>query len=145
MAKRGRTTFDLYDLELVVERIDGQCTCRMRIGDRVFLRGGKISLPAGADFCLYALQAAIPLMPAKQRRNHPADWMETDTRVTCPDPACRLIMRIDRAGRRVLDHDDVSAVALAADRASTTKSPRAVTGRARAATPRSSRRRAPGA
>jgi hypothetical protein len=36
--------------------------------------------------------------------------METDTRVTCPDPACRLIMRIERTGRRLLRHDDVSAV-----------------------------------
>jgi len=129
-----KTAFALYDLELVVERIDGQCTCRMRVGDRVFLRSGKVSLPAGADFCLYALQAAIPLMPAKQRQNHPADWMETDARVTCPDPACRLIMRIDRVGRRALDHDDVSAVPLPA-----------LTRRARGAIRRSPRRRGRGA
>jgi hypothetical protein len=32
--------------------------------------------------------------------------------VTCPDPACRVIMRIDRVGRRVLRHGDVSAVPL---------------------------------
>jgi uncharacterized repeat protein (TIGR04076 family) len=82
----------------------------MRVGDTVRLRSGKVSLPDGRDFCLYALQAAIPLLPAKQRQGHPADWMETDTRVTCPDPACRLIMRVDRVGRRTLRHDDVSAV-----------------------------------
>ena len=104
--------FSLYDLEIVVERIEGHCTCAMRVGDRVRLRSGKLSLPAGGDFCLYALQAAIPLLPAKQRQGHPTDWMETDTRVTCPDPACRLIMRIDRVGRRTLRHDDVSAVKL---------------------------------
>jgi uncharacterized repeat protein (TIGR04076 family) len=110
---RGREDrFTVYDLDVVVERIDGHCTCRMQIGDRVRLRSGKLSLPDGADFCLYALQAAIPLLPAKQRQSHPADWMETDTRVTCPDPACRLIMRIDRVGRRELRHDDVSAVPL---------------------------------
>ncbi len=109
---RTERTFALHDLELVVERIEGSCTCRMRVGDRVFFRSGKLSLPAGADFCLYALQAAIPLVPAKQRQNHPADWMETDARVMCPDPICRLIMRIDRVGRRVIDHDEVSAVPL---------------------------------
>jgi uncharacterized repeat protein (TIGR04076 family) len=109
---RRRDRFTLYDLEVVVERIDGQCTCSMHVGDRVRLRSGKLSLPAGRDFCLYALQAAIPLLPAKQRPGQPADWMETDTRVTCPDPACRLIMRIDRVGRRTLRHDDVSAVPL---------------------------------
>jgi hypothetical protein len=69
-------------------------------------------MPDGADFCLYALQATLPLLPAKQRQGHPADWMETDARVTCPDPACRVIMRIDRVGRRVLRHGDVSAVPL---------------------------------
>jgi hypothetical protein len=37
--------------------------------------------------------------------------METDARVTCPDPACRLIMRIDRVGQRRLRHDDVSPIA----------------------------------
>jgi uncharacterized repeat protein (TIGR04076 family) len=104
--------FELYDLEVVVEAIDGHCTCAMQVGDSFFLRSGKISLPAGRDFCLYALQSAIPLLPAKQRKNHPADWMETDARVICPDPACRLIMRIDRVGARTLRHDDVSPVPL---------------------------------
>lgn len=103
--------FELYDLRVVVEKIEGHCTCNMREGDCFYMRSGKISLPDGADFCLYALQSAIPLLPAKQRKNHPADWMETDARVVCPDPACRLVMRIDRQDLRVLDHDDVSPVA----------------------------------
>jgi uncharacterized repeat protein (TIGR04076 family) len=102
--------FELYDLAVVVEAIEGHCTCDMAVGDTVFLRGGKVSLPDGQSFCLYALQAAIPLLPAKQRRSHPADWMETDTRVVCPDPACRLIMRIDRIASRTLRHDDVSPI-----------------------------------
>ena len=103
--------FQLYDLTVVVEAIKGHCTCTMAVGDCFHLRGGKVSLPDGADFCLYALQAAIPLLPAKQRLNHPADWMETDSRVVCPDPACRLIMRIDRTATRTLKHDDVSPIA----------------------------------
>lgn len=102
--------FELYDLAVVVEEIGGNCTCNMHVGDRFFMRSGKISMPDGADFCLYALQAVIPLLPAKQRQNHPADWMETDTRVICPDPACRLIMRIDRIDKRTLRHDDVSPI-----------------------------------
>lgn len=102
--------FQLYDLTVVVEAIEGHCTCNMTVGDSFSLRGGKLSLPNNADFCLYALQAVIPLLPAKQRRNHPADWMETDSRVVCPDPACRLIMRIDRTGLRTWRHDDVSPI-----------------------------------
>ena len=100
--------FTLYDLTVVVEAIEGNCTCAMAIGDCFHLRGGKLSLPTDKDFCVYALQATLPLLPAKQRRNHPADWMETDARVTCPDPTCRLIMRIDRTAVRTLKHDDVS-------------------------------------
>jgi uncharacterized repeat protein (TIGR04076 family) len=102
--------FELYDLQVMVETIEGHCTCTMQVGDCFFLRSGKLSLPAGQNFCLYALQATIPLLPAKQRLNHPADWMESDSRVTCPDPACRLIMRIDRIGQRPLRHDDVSPI-----------------------------------
>ena len=103
--------FELYDLTVVVEAIEGNCTCSMAVGDCFYLRGGKLSLPQGQGFCVYALQATLPLLPAKQRHNHPADWLETDARVTCPDPACRLIMRIDRTGRRVVKHDEVSPIA----------------------------------
>lgn len=103
--------FELYDLRVEVESINGNCTCNMAVGDAFYLKGGKLSMPDGKDFCLYALQSTIPLLPAKQRHNHPADWMETDARVICPDPACQLIMRIDRASSRVLNHDDVSPIA----------------------------------
>lgn len=103
-------TFKLFDLEIIVEKIEGHCTCDMKVGDRFFLRSGKLSMPDGEDFCLYALQATIPLLPAKQRQNHAADWIETDTHVVCPDPACQLIMRIDRVAQRSLHHDDVSPI-----------------------------------
>ncbi len=102
--------FELYDLSIVVESIEGNCTCAMSVGDCFHLCGGKISLPNNADFCLYAMQAVIPLLPAKQRLNHPADWMETDSRAVCPDPACKLTMRIDRVDKRTLRHDDVSPI-----------------------------------
>lgn len=102
--------FELYDLEIVVERIDGNCTCNMNVGDTFYLKGGKISMPDKSDFCLYALQSTIPLLPTKQRKNNPADWMETDSLVTCPDPACGLIMNIKRDNTRILNHDDVSPI-----------------------------------
>ena len=102
--------FELFDLSVNVEKIEGHCTCEMEVGDAFFLKGGKLSMPDGKNFCLYALQSTIPLLPAKQRINHPADWMETDSRVMCPDPACGLIMRIDRVSKRILNHDDVSAI-----------------------------------
>ena len=102
--------FELYDLTVVVENIGGNCTCNMKVGDKFHLKGGKLSMSDKANFCLYALQSTIPLLPTKQRKNHPADWMETDARVVCPDPECKLVMRIDRDRLRVLNHDDVSPV-----------------------------------
>ena len=102
--------FELYDLTVVVEKIFGHCTCSMSEGDCFYMKGGKISIPENSDFCLYALQSAIPLLPAKQRSNHPADWMETDAKVVCPDPACGLVMRIDRGEKRKLNHNDVSPI-----------------------------------
>jgi uncharacterized repeat protein (TIGR04076 family) len=112
----GDGTFELFDLRVVVEEIRGRCTCDHAVGDAFELRGGKLGLPEGRSFCLYALQAAIPLLPAKQRPLHPNDWMATDARVVCPDPLCGVVMRIDRLGRRTLRHDEVSAVPLATDR-----------------------------
>ncbi|MBI3957488.1 MAG: GNAT family N-acetyltransferase [Chloroflexi bacterium] len=110
--RTGDGYFALYDLAVVVEAIDGNCTCDMRVGDCFFLRNSSsLSLPDGGHFCVYALQAVLPLLPAKQRLNHPADWMETDSRAVCPDPACKLVMRVDRTARRVLRHDDVSPIA----------------------------------
>lgn len=102
--------FQLYDLIVRVERIDGHCTCNMNIGDQFYVQGGKIMLPPNQSFCLYALQSTIPLLPIKQRQNHPADWIETDALVACPDPACKLVMRLDRDKLRKFSHNEVSAV-----------------------------------
>ena len=105
-------TFELYDLRVRIEEILGRCTCDHAVGDSFELKGGKLSLPPGQSFCLYALASALPLLPTKQRPLHPNDWMATDSRVHCPDPLCGVIMLIERVGRRVLHHDDVSAVPL---------------------------------
>jgi uncharacterized repeat protein (TIGR04076 family) len=103
--------FNLYDLAVVVETISGHCTCNMRVGDRFYLRrSSSLTLPHDGHFCIWALNAVLPFLSAKQRRNHPADWIETDSRVSCPDPACGLIMRIDRTGQRRFHHDDVSPI-----------------------------------
>lgn len=102
--------FSLYDLNVQVEHVGPRCTCAMQVGDNFTLKGGKIAIPGERSFCLYALQAVIPLLPAKQRMNAPADWMETDAICTCPDPACGLLMRIGREKVTTFRHDDVSAL-----------------------------------
>ena len=101
--------FELYDLRVRIEEIRGTCTCRHRVGDYFELKSGKLSLPDGQSFCLYALQSTIPLLPAKQRATHPNDWMSTDARVVCPDPACGVTMLIERTSKRTLHLHDVSS------------------------------------
>jgi uncharacterized repeat protein (TIGR04076 family) len=105
-------TFELFDLSITIEEIRGTCTCGHLVGDSFELKGGQLSLPPNKSFCVYALQSTLPLLPAKQRPLQPADWMQTDTRIVCPDPLCGVIMRIDRTERRIVRHDDVSAVRL---------------------------------
>lgn len=86
----------LKTLQVVVESVNGKCTSCMEPGDSLILRSGRIYIPSGGHFCLYALQAVLPLLPAKQRLLQDGDWMKVDNRVICPDPAGNVIMRIDR-------------------------------------------------
>ena len=85
----------LKNLRIVVESVGGHCTSRMKRGDCFFLRSGRIYIPRGRHFCLYALQAALPLLPAKQRVLQDGDWLREECRVLCPDPAGNVLLRIE--------------------------------------------------
>lgn len=86
----------LCDLRVVVEQVEGKCTSGMEPGDHFLLRSGRLCIPAGCHFCLYALHAVLPLLPAKQRPLEDGDWLKGDSHVVCPDPAGNVIMRIER-------------------------------------------------
>jgi uncharacterized repeat protein (TIGR04076 family) len=86
----------LRDLRVVVEEVRGRCTSGMRPGDHLILRGGRLYIPADRHFCLYALHAVLPLLPAKQRPLEEGDWLKEDSHVICPDPAGNVIMRIEQ-------------------------------------------------
>jgi uncharacterized repeat protein (TIGR04076 family) len=92
----GSPAGSLKTLRVAVESSDGHCTSRMRKGDFFMLRGGRLYIPPGRHVCLYALQAALPLLPAKQRVLQEGDWLKEDCRVLCPDPAGNVILRIER-------------------------------------------------
>jgi len=87
----------LKDLRVVVEEVKGKCTSGMKPGDFFLLRSGRLHIPADGHFCLYALHAALPLLPAKQRAMQDGDWLKEDSHVICPDPAGNVIMRIENA------------------------------------------------
>ena len=96
----------LYDLRVTVDRIEGRSVCGLQVGDWFELvESSRLVIPPGRHFCVYALQAVLPLLPAKQRRLAPGDWLERDSLVCCPDPDERLVMRIERIRRRRVDPD----------------------------------------
>ena len=100
---------DLYDLRVTVERIEGRSVCGLEVGDFFELtESSRIRIPAGRHFCIYALQAVLPLLPAKQRRLPDDDWLEHESLVCCPDPEERLVMRIERIGTRTLRAEDLT-------------------------------------
>jgi uncharacterized repeat protein (TIGR04076 family) len=90
-----RVEGSLRNLRVVVEEVRGKCTSRMRPGDHFILRSGRLYIPAHRHFCLYALHAALPLLPAKQRPLEDGDWLKEDCHVICPDPAGNAVMRIE--------------------------------------------------
>ena len=94
---------ELYDLRVTVERIEGRSVCGLQVGDYFELtESSRLRIPEGRHFCVFALQAVLPLLPAKQRDLPPGDWLEQDTLVCCPDPDERVVMRIERLGRRTM-------------------------------------------
>jgi uncharacterized repeat protein (TIGR04076 family) len=100
---------ELHDLRVVVERIEGPSRCGLRVGDFFEVSGSdEVRIPDGRHFCLFAMQAAFPLLPAKQRRLAANDWLETDAHVCCPDPEERVVMRIERTGSRRLRAADLT-------------------------------------
>jgi uncharacterized repeat protein (TIGR04076 family) len=105
----GATDMELFDLRVTVERIEGRSFCGMQVGDYFELvNSAELRLPPGRHFCVYALQAVLPMLPAKQRQLPPGDWLERDSLACCPDPEEGLVMRIDRIGVCRLNSADLT-------------------------------------
>jgi uncharacterized repeat protein (TIGR04076 family) len=100
---------ELFDLRVTVESIVGRSVCGLAAGDWFELvNSSELRLPDGKHFCIFALQSVLPLLPAKQRQLPANDWLERDSLVCCPDPEERVIMRIERIGRRSLDSSELT-------------------------------------
>jgi uncharacterized repeat protein (TIGR04076 family) len=100
---------EVADLRVVVDRIEGRSVCGMRPGDYLEVTSSsRVTIPPGQHFCLYALSAVLPLIPAKQRVVDPDDWLARDAEVACPDPEERMIMRIERTGAARIATEDLT-------------------------------------
>jgi uncharacterized repeat protein (TIGR04076 family) len=102
--------FWLWDLEVEILAGDRPMMGPYREGDRFTLEGEMLHLPPGQGFSIYALAALLPLLPAKQRATHPADWMTSDEIVVGPDPHCGARYRIRRTNKRWFRHGETTAV-----------------------------------
>jgi uncharacterized repeat protein (TIGR04076 family) len=81
----------------------------MRVGDWFEVtESSRVRIAEGRHFCLFAIQAVLPLLPAKMRSLPEEDWLERDSLVCCPDPEERLVMRIERIGERSLRTEDLT-------------------------------------
>ena len=100
---------ELWDLKVSVASIGGRAVCGLAVGDYFEVTGSsRLSLPPGGHFCIYALSAVLPLLPAKQRAVAEDDWLATDSLVCCPDPEEGLVMRIERTRRCQVEASDLT-------------------------------------
>ena len=101
--------FHLYDLRVTVVDIEGESVCGMQVGDYFELtESSRLCIPPGKHFCIFALATLIPFLAAKQRELDGNDWLARDSLATCPDPEERVIMRMERIRRRLLDSDELT-------------------------------------
>ena len=101
--------FEIYDIRVTVDSIESRSVCGLEVGDYFeVVESSKLVIPDGKFFCIYALSAVLPLIPAKQRQLDSNDWIERDVLVSCPDPDERLIMRIERIRNRTMNSDELT-------------------------------------
>src|SRR3954452_19832267 len=97
----------LYDIRVTVERIEGRSVCGLEVGDWFEVtESSRVRMPEGRHFCLYALQAVLPLIPAKQRRLPDEDWLEQESLVCWHGAEEGPVIRIERIGERSLRSED---------------------------------------
>lgn len=101
--------FSLYDLRVTVVEIRGRSVCGLEVGDYFEVRdSSRVIIPPARHFCMYAMAAVLPLIPAKQRRLDEDDWLASDQLVACPDPDEGVIMKIERIGKTELDPEKLT-------------------------------------
>src|SRR3981189_3871113 len=72
--------FSLYDLRVIVERIEGRSVCGLVAGDYFEVtESSHIRIPGDRHFCIYALSAILPLLPPVHRRLAAPDSLQQDT------------------------------------------------------------------
>jgi carbon-monoxide dehydrogenase iron sulfur subunit len=85
----------LPEVKVTVEEVRGYCASRLAAGDSLIFDSGLIQIPKGKHFCLCALQAVLPFLPAKQRATGDEDWLKEYLHVICPEPEGNVLLRLE--------------------------------------------------
>lgn len=86
----------MYRLRVTVDEIKGFCDLPVKVGDYFEVDGARLIVPPQQSVCIWALQALIPFLTAKQRKTaEENDWVPTTSKITCPDPNGMVIYRVD--------------------------------------------------
>jgi uncharacterized repeat protein (TIGR04076 family) len=100
---------EVYDLRVTVDRIEGRSVCGLEVGDFFELtESSRLRILDGRHFCVWALQSILTFLAAKQRAMPDGEWFERDVHFACPDPEERVIMRVERIGRRQLPTSELT-------------------------------------
>ena len=68
--------------------------CGLVPGDHFDVIDGRISIPSGRPFCVYAISGVTPML--KSRVGEEGDeWLRSGPLVACPDPPEALHMRLE--------------------------------------------------
>ena len=106
MTNQPSDAFTLFNLRVEIDPSSTNIIGKHSIGDYFEVIGEDIFFPEDQGFSLYALSS---ILPAKQRQNHPHDFMETDYLIADPDANSDAVYRITRIGKTVFRHSEVSA------------------------------------
>jgi uncharacterized repeat protein (TIGR04076 family) len=104
--------FKLYNLEVLVIGNPETFVCSHIPGSAFKVLGENLVFEDNKEFSLYSLATLLPLLPAKQRKTHPNDWMTTDEYIACPDPHCGAKFQIVRTDIRSFSHAETTKVTL---------------------------------
>ncbi|HHW17820.1 MAG TPA: TIGR04076 family protein [Firmicutes bacterium] len=86
----------MYRLRVIVDEIRGFCDLPVRVGDYFEVDGARLIVPPQQHVCIWALQAMMPFLTAKQRRiSEENDWVPTTSKIACPDPNGMVIYRVE--------------------------------------------------
>lgn len=75
-------------IKVTVERIDGNCSLPLQIGDYFYVEDSRLYVPEGKYVCIWALQSMMPIFPLLSVRDKLEDghWAKKVKNFSCPDP-----------------------------------------------------------